>query len=545
MDRQHSADYALFETSWEVCNKVGGIYTVVSTKAKTLVEKLGDDYVLLGPWRLGDEQSEGEFEAEPGFETFTAACREMGVPTQVGRWKIPGAPRVILVEFSGLFERNDEILAELWEEYEVDSLTGGWEYVEPVLFGYAAGMVIERWYDEFFAPKDLPGVAQFHEWMTGAGLLYLKRHAPEIAHVFTTHATILGRSMAAKGRGPQLGLGGREAAQIAAELGVRSKHSMETVCARESDTFTTVSEITALEAELLLGRKPKPVLPNGIDLEVIDAISDGVDRDRSRAALSHLAHRFLGELDPDTAFLCISGRYEFHNKGIDMLLDALARMAQTPGRPVVLFATIPAGQSGVGNSLRERLEAPEFGGDVAPLGVSTHNLIDQANDPIQQAVKRLGLLNARGARVKVIQIPIYLSRDDDLLGFPYEGMLRGIDLTCFPSYYEPWGYTPEESLAAGVPTVTTDLAGFGRWVRKEGLTEREGVIVLDRDGVDDEQATEKLTAILEKFLASDVDPDEMARTCRRTALKTAWTDLVAHYYEAFDSAIEGCTHRRE
>src|SRR5689334_16078714 len=263
-----AAPHALFEVSWEVCNKVGGIHTVVSTKAKTLVAKYGDAYVAVGPWLLSGGRE--QFEEEQGFGDFAESCRALGVPVRVGRWNIPGRPRTILVEFSGLFAQKDAVLAGLWEHHKVDSLFGGWDYVEPVLFGHAAGIVIKKWFRERCAPRRLQGVAQFHEWMTGAGLLHLKDEAPEIGTVFTTHATILGRSIAASGRTPEAGLEGRSVEEAAEANGVRAKHSMESVCAREADVFTTVSEITAREAELFHKRKPDPLLPNGIDLEVID-----------------------------------------------------------------------------------------------------------------------------------------------------------------------------------------------------------------------------------------------------------------------------------
>ena len=542
-----TAPYCLFEVSWEVCNKVGGIHTVVSTKAKTLVGRFGDDYVAIGPWLLSGGQREAAFEEEPGFEAFCEDLRDLGVPVRVGRWKIPGRPRTILVEFSGLFSRKDEILSRLWEVYRVDSLFGDWDYVEPVLFGHAAAIVIERWHAEYGAASGQRAVAQFHEWMTGSGMLHLKQSSPAIAGVFTTHATILGRSLAAGGLTPEQGVRGQTSDQAAVAVGVRAKHSLEGTCAREADAFTTVSDVTADEAELFFQRRASPLLPNGIDLAVIDEIAGPTTRAEAKRRLHELAQRFLGDRVPDdAAMLCIAGRYEFHNKGIDVLLDALGALDRRPGRALVLFVLVPAGNSGVRGELQQRLHAPLdalLDQRPGPVGLSTHNLFDFDNDPVHRRCAALGLANRPGQRVRVIQIPVYFNAADGLLGLPYEALLRAMDLSCFPSFYEPWGYTPEESLAVGVPTVTSDCAGFGRWAQERGLGPADGVHVLARVGVDDEAAAASLAGVVEAFVTEPRDAEELARTCRETALLTDWSGLVLRYYEAFERALAEAAQR--
>jgi len=479
-----SSHPALFEVSFEVCNKVGGIHTVLSTKASTLVEKYGDDYVCIGPWLLRDEgRVRVPFTPEGGPDSphaeFEEACRAMGVPARVGRWEIPGRPRTILVDFSNQYEKKDGILAGLWETYKVDSLQGNWDYVEPVLFGDAVGKVIQRWWEDSYAPQHRRAVAQFHEWMTASGLLYLKRNCPGIGTVFTTHATMLGRALSTLGRSPEDGLGTDTADELAGEHGVSAKHSLEVATAREADVFTTVSEITGDETALLLGRRPSPVLPNGIDLAVVDALAGPTPRAEIRTKLARFAGAFLGEEVSDAAFLAISGRYEFHNKGIDLALDALADLGAAKGRRVVLFVLVPAGNSGPRPELKERLAKVGAAHD-GPLGVSTHNLFDNAVDLVHKRCVERKLDNAPGSRVKVVHVPVYLGPNDGFLEEPYEAIARAMDLTLFPSYYEPWGYTPQESLALGVPTITSDYAGFGRWARKEGLTPADGVTVISR-----------------------------------------------------------------
>ena len=238
----------LLEVSWEVCNEVGGNHTVITTKAASLVQAHGDKYVTFGPWLNASAGASEAFEPEAGHEALIEACRRVGVPIRVGRWSIPARPRAILVGFSELFAQKDVLLAKLWEHYRVDSLFGGWDYVEPVLFSHAVALVIEQMWHLELGSSGESSVAQFHEWMTGAGALHLKRKVPGIATVFTTHATILGRSLASGGTQPQAGLEGRTPEQAADQLGIRAKHSLESISAPEADVFTTVSAVTALEA---------------------------------------------------------------------------------------------------------------------------------------------------------------------------------------------------------------------------------------------------------------------------------------------------------
>lgn len=529
----------LFEVSWEVGTKVGGIHTVISTKAKTLVERYGDDYVAIGPWLFSRDNAPEHFSEEPGFEEFSEACRKLGVPARVGRWHIPGRPRTILVEFSKLLERKDEILAGLWENYGVDSLSGGWDYLEPVMFGTAAAMVIEKWIADFGATDRV--VAQFHEWMTGSGLLRLKKRQPEVGTVFTTHATMLGRSLASQGTPPWAPLG-ISTAEMAARVGITAKHSMEGVCAREADVFTTVSEVTAKEAETFHARLPTPVLPNGIDVTVMEEFAGKVGPEEVAVRMREFARRFLGEDVGDAALICTSGRYEFHNKGIDVLLDALALLDRGAGRRILLFVLVPAGNSGPRGELLARLREDDFT-RAPPLGIGTHNLFDTDGDPVHQRCRALGLVNRPGSRVKIVQIPIYLTGVDGLINLTYEAVLRGMDLSVFPSFYEPWGYTPEESLSLGVPTVTTDLAGFGMWAKTSGFGPEQGVFVIDRRNVSDADVATLLAAVIDRFVAGKHDRNATAKACRKTALAAEWTDLIVHYETAFDDAVAAAESR--
>jgi phosphorylase/glycogen(starch) synthase len=540
-----SKSQSLFEVSWEVCNKVGGIHTVLSSKARTLVEQMGDDYVTVGPWLPSDDDAQlAPFDEESGFDDFTESCRELGLPVRVGRWRIPGRPLTLLIEFSALYERKDDIFAELWEEFSVDSISGDWDYIEPVLFGYAAGMVIEQWWNQRLLPRHSRTIAHFHEWMTGAGLLYLKTHANPIGTVFTTHATMLGRSLSSQGNTPDDGLGDETPAGLAEANGVVAKHSLEGKLVQSADVFTTVSEITAKEALLLHGRQAEPLLPNGIDLGVVDELTAGHDRAPTRARLASLAERFLGESVDGADFLCVSGRYEFHNKGIDLLLDAMGQINQREGKPLVLFVLVPAGHSGLRDEYAARIDSDGAASDT-PLGISTHSLQSPDDDPVLQACERLALDNAHGSRVKVMQVPIYLAPGDGFLDCPYEAVLACMDLTCFPSFYEPWGYTPQESLAVGVPTITTDYAGFGRWALAQDLGPESGLSVLPRVHRDYSTTLLDLTNLIESFQVDRPAHEPLAQACRETANLTSWSGLIANYQAAYDAARDAVAQRIE
>ena len=531
--------FQVFEISWEVCNKVGGIHTVLTSKAQTAVERFGDDYIAVGPQLPGGGGHALPFDDEPGHEQIAESCRQIGLPVRIGRWRIAGRPRCILIGFSSLYAQKNGILAGLWERHQVDSIAGDWDYVEPVLFATAAAMVVERWWEEQLAPFHRRAVVQAHEWMTGAALLYLHERIPSIGTVFTTHATMLGRALASLGIDPSQGLGDKRPEDLAQAHGVRAKHSIEGACARKSDVFTTVSELTAAEAELLHGRKAGVLVPNGLDLAVVDQLA-GSDRAATRRDVATLASAFLGEDVGDAAFLALAGRYEFHNKGIELLLDALGRLQADKGRRVVAFLLVPAGNSGVRSELLERLQGAEA---KTPIGICTHNMFDEDRDPVQQHCKRLGLDNRLGSRVKIVQVPIYLRPDDGIFGREYEAVLAAMDLGVYPSFYEPWGYTPQEALAVGVPTITTDLAGFGRWALQEGLGPADGITVLARQRVPYAEVTTALVDALEGFLDGPRDQAALRQRCRGAAGRTAWQDLFANYERAYALALAAVQQR--
>ena len=482
-----SPDY-LFEASWEVCNKVGGIHTVISTKALTTTKKLGDRYMLIGP----DFSHEG---VNPEFEEDTELLKAWrqnlyheGIRIRVGRWKINGNPVAILVDFTSLFPKKDQILKELWDTYHVDSLSGQWDYVEPVLFGYAAGMVISSYVDNFCASTDKVA-AHFHEWMTAAGGLYLRQHSPYVATLFTTHATVMGRCIAGNRLPLYNDLEKFNADELARQFNVMAKHSIEKMAASYHDAFLTVSDITANECKFLLGREVTCVTPNGFENDFVWTGKEyDQKRKEARKAMISVAEACLGtKFETDPLIVGTSGRYEFRNKGLDLFFESLKQLAmsETLDREILAYVTVPAANNGARTDLQAHLADKKKPIDPAQYKHSTHYLSNQTWDQISLAIDN-SILSSADSKVKVIFVPTYLNKADGIFNKNYYELLVGMDLTVYPSSYEPWGYTPLESVAFSVPTITSTLAGFGLWVNK--LKEHAGVEVIRRDDYNDKEA---------------------------------------------------------
>lgn len=526
-------DY-LFEVSWEVCNKVGGIYTVIQSKIPEAIRRYGENYYLIGP----DLKTNPEFEEtdEDCWDRIREGTAIKEIPCRFGRWRVPGRPKVILVGPGKKFNK-DQLLFELWEDYGVDSIAGGWDYIEPVLFSYACGAVIETVFNIIVRPEESRAVAHFHEWMCGAGLLCVKKRVPEIGTVFLTHATILGRTIAGSGTDIYTAMDHISPQREASSFNIAAKHSMEVVTAREADCFTTVSEITALEAKNFLGRAPDLVLPNGLDMESIpDLASNRAPARKSRAALLNFASRFLRkDFSDNTRIFIISGRYEFHNKGIDLFLQALGKLDREPaeGQSVLVFLCILAEHVAINPYALPDSAPPE---DGVPL-ITTHRLRNELTDPILTTCNSLGLVNSPRNRVKVIFVPAYLNGHDGLINMSYYEMLSGCDLGVFPSYYEPWGYTPLESAAHAVPTITTDLAGFGLWVKRR-VGDSRGVDVIPRSGLALNQVTENLFNNIRSAVNETKEELQARRAdARRVALLANWNDFFSYYLGAYEKSL--------
>ncbi len=544
-------DY-IFETSWEVCNKIGGIYTVLSTRAKTLQEALTDRIFFIGPDIWGKKMNP-TFAEDTNLLTAWRehAWRVDGLKVRTGRWNVPGYPVVFLVDFRSLFVEKDTIYARMWEDFQVDSLHAYGDYDESCMFAVAAGKVAESFY-RFNLTEFANVIFHANEWMTGMGALYIQKHVPEIATVFTTHATTVGRSIACNRKPLYDYLFAYDGDRMAEELNVRSKHSIEKQTAHYADCFTTVSDITDRECKELLDKPADVILRNGFDDSFVAKGKSFDDkRGEARAAVLNLANKLLGvSLDDDTLIVGTSGRYEFYNKGIDVYLEALSRLTKEHDlkKNVLAFIYVPGWVSDPRADLQQRLMSDECFMTPLECPCITHWLHNMEHDQVLAMMKDKGLSNAADSNVKVIFVPCYLDGKDSILNMAYYDVIIGNDLSVYPSYYEPWGYTPLESIAFRVPTLTTDLSGFGRWVDKElgkpgELT--DGVKVVHRSDYNYSQVADTIKESVVAF--SQLTKNEV-RQIRKHAWtlsqKALWKDFIPYYYDAYDIALHKAHLRR-
>ncbi len=535
MSQRHS-DY-LFETSWEICNKVGGIYTVLSTKAATVVERYRDRYICIGP-DIAKENNDDFVEDPDLFKNWRDVVARDGLKVRVGRWQIVGSPIVFLVDFTNFFEKKNEILTKFWLSCKLDSISGQWDYIEPALFGYAAGRVIENFYNFYCNSMDKI-VAHFHEWMTGTGILYLESVAPQIATVFTTHATVLGRCIAGNGLPLYADTKQYNPVDTAARFGVQSKYSLESLSAKYADAYTTVSEITNRECDAFFERPADVITINGFENAFVPK-GEEFERKRkiARDKLLQVASTLTQTQIPEDALLVInSGRYEFKNKGIDVFIKSLAKVTEAnPDRPVVAFITVPAGQSGRDEEIAAQMTRPVSGVPMSDRFV-THVLHDPYHDPILNELNNNGLHNAADQKVKIVFAPVYLDGEDGIFNLKYYDLLIGFDLSVFPSYYEPWGYTPLESIAFGIPTITTSLAGFGAWVQ-EHFTQQQSVSVIQRTDNNDDEVVKAIAEQMLFYLnCTEQAMSDIRKTAMAIAEKALWTHLYANYEDTYAIAL--------
>lgn len=581
----------LFESSWEVCNRVGGIYTVVKSKADIL-KKLYSHYFLIGPYIENQAINELK-EMEPPSEMLDVFSRlkMKGIVCYFGKWLIKGEPLTILIDFRGRYGEAGRIKKELWDNYNVDSINAKWDFDEPVIWSEAVGMLIEemskKWHDRRI-------VGHFHEWLAGSSILYLKSRKSKVATVFTTHATMLGRSISGAGRDLYDEMDRIEPMGAARDIGIIEKHTSEKAAAAACDIFTTVSHTTAVEAEKFLGRRPEVLVLNGLDFsEYPNFIQASVNHAKYRDMLREfLVYYFFPHYWFDlnnTLLYFISGRNEFHNKGVDITIEALAKLNEILKREesdkhVAVFFFIPNETHGIkkellenrtfysqiknfsasnynqiqNNILDQLFTSGDVKRDVLPDGFTrnlirhlssfkrdglpgycTHYLPDEEKDPIITNFKKYGLLNRKQDRVKVINYPVYLEGADGLLDYKYSEIISGCHLGLFPSYYEPWGYTPLESAALGVCAVTSDTAGFGRFIQSQPGYDSKGIFVLNREKPNAEETVEDFTALLYEYTMKNHNQRAQNKIrAMELASEADWNKLVENYITAHNKAYE-------
>ena len=544
-------DY-IFESSWEVCNKVGGIYTVLSTRANTLQQEMQDKVFFIGPdvWR--DNECPYFKEDSKLLAEWKIQATEDGLNVKVGRWTIPGNPIAILVDFQKYFEKKNEIYGWLWENYQVDSLHAYGDYDEASMFSYAAALVVESYYNFALSSKDKV-IYHANEWMTGLGLLYVNNKLPQVGTIFTTHATSIGRSIAGNMKPLYDYLFAYNGDQMAGELNMQSKHSIEKQTAFHCDCFTTVSEITARECVELLDKPVDVVLPNGFDNSFVPANASTFTKKRkaARKRLLEVANALLGEqLDDDTLIVSTSGRYEFRNKGVDVYIESMNRLLRDKDlkKKVLAFIEVPGWVGEPRQDLIERLASGKKFDTPLEVPQVTHWLHEMSHDNVLGMMKFYDMHNRKDENVKVIFLPCYLDGRDGVLNMTYYDIVLGNDLCIYPSYYEPWGYTPLEAIAFKVPCITTDLAGFGQWVNStvghEGQL-MDGVKVIHRTDYNYSEVADAIKDTVAEFSAMTKKQVSDARSAAdKLSKKALWSEFIKYYHEAYDIALRKAELRK-
>jgi len=594
-------DVTLLEVSYEVANKVGGIYTVLVSKMSYAIDN-AKTYYAVGPYYQKSAASEFKQESPPNDmkAVFDDVERTHGIRCYYGRWLVEKGPRTILVDPHKLREKTNDVKFRLWEEHKIDSWqTDDW-FNDPVVWSKATGIVIQKLVESGFLKGNV--VVHFHEWLSGAGLLHLKSNNVKAATVFTTHSTVLGRTIAETGREDLYEIinagfekGGINPDQKAYEYNVHAKHMMEKATAVNANVFTTVSEIMARECQFVLGRKPDVILSNGLDMNKFPPMENVFKiHDKYRHRLrDFLLGYFLPyyETEMDDALVCfISGRYEFRNKGIDIFIGALGKVNERlkksgNGKNIVAFIWIPAETRGRKPTVVEHLRLLEdldeivegekgriekdvlkaflSGKPQKKCGVFDEEFLNklkelgtrlkkkEAGNPpitpfdmasensITSALVKNGLLNRKSDRVKVIYYPVYLSVKDGLLGIDYYNAMAACDVGIFPSYYESWGYTPLETAALGMQAVTTDLSGYGRFIKSYLQNGETSISVIHRDKKPDSSAVRELEEILLRIYG--MSPEERLKDCRRAkelSMLADWSRLFENYVRAYEMALK-------
>jgi glycogen(starch) synthase len=581
----------LFEVAWEVCSQIGGIYTVIKTKAPSMVDRWGSDYCLIGPYHQHTSSLEFEESSPPDhIRAVLEQLRSVGIPAHFGHWLTNGRPSVILIDYKARYERLATDKYFLWKDNGI-SLDGADGEVDAVTaFGFCVAELFS------IAARSIQGqiIGHFHEWMAGVALPRIRHLNLPVATVFTTHATQLGRAIASNDPLFYSNLPNFNADEVARTYNIWPKYAIERAATHSAHVFTTVSEVTSRESEHLLGRKAEFVLPNGLNPHNFTALHEFQNlhmqyKERIHEfVMGHFFPSYSFDLDR-TLYLFTSGRYEYRNKGMDVFIESLYRLNQRlkglpkPPTVVAFIITRAAARNLNVTSLQHHLRFEELKTtcrdvartlgqrilDFAARGklpsyedifpeetqvrlkrsilarrttqwppVVTHDLWDDGSDPVLNHLRHRNLLNSPEDPVKVVFHPDFLSMTS-LLGLDYDQFVRGCHMGVFPSYYEPWGYTPLECLALGLPTVTTDLSGFGAYVARhvpDAL--QNGVLVLPRSSASVEACIEQLTAFLAKFCELNRrERIALRNRAERITERFTWDVMAAHYHRAHREAV--------
>ncbi len=588
----------LMEIAWEVCNQVGGIYTVIRSKVPSMVEEWGDNYCLIGPYFANTASIEFEPIAdldESPFGKTVKKIRQLGIDAHYGRWLVTGKPKIVLLDFKSLMDRVNEFKFKLWEKHQISTLNAEPLVDQVVALGEAIRVFLTEFGNTFGAKNDI--IAHFHEWMVASPLIDIRTDKIPISTVFTTHATMLGRYIAGNEADFYEKLANYDWAKEAKEYGIEAQATIERLAAQKTHVLTTVSDVTAKECEVFFGRTCDLILPNGLNVTRFAATHEFQNLHLQfkekihQFVMGHFFQSYSWDLD-NTLYFFTSGRYEYKNKGYDLTLEALKRLNQklidaNIDTRIVMFIitknpvfsinpevlqsravmeeirqTCESIEKQVGEHLfyasasnddpnlpdlnqfvdeywRLRLRRTIQTWKTKKLPHTVTHLLKQ-NDDITEYLNKTNLLNHEEDRVKFVYHPDFISPTNPLFGMEYSQFVRGCHLGIFPSYYEPWGYTPLECVVRGIPTVTSDLSGFGDFIMQLMKDyDNVGVYVVNRRNKNFDKAAEQLSDLLFKF----VTMNRRDRIMQRNRVENIseifdWSNLRSYYDTAHDLALK-------
>jgi len=570
------------EVSFEAANKVGGIYQVLKSKSAKMKDFYGDNYTAIGFYDEESAREEFASRENPHKEIFEELEQE-GIKCRYGVWNIQSTPNCILVDVSEMEKSANEIKEEMWGNHGIDSINAGSDFDEPVKWSYAVGKLVQK----LEAKQNGETVVQLHEWLSSPAMFQFD--APT---VFTTHATVLGRALSNSDFDLLVAVEeGNIDDSLADEYGVKAKHQLEKAAAESSDAFTTVSKTTGKEAEAVLDTEPDQILPNGFNVEAYPSLEElSYNHTKKKEEMKEFLSAYFEpyydvKLEEDPRVLFISGRYEYHNKGVDILIEALSKLNEKEGDDFFVFIFVPsdtkgpkpevldnmslydelkdhvdeilpdirqkilssvAGDQNPSEEIQNLLESNTLGslrrnfhGKQGSPPVSAFDL-NYPDDEIMNGLWEAGLTNDEDDRVKVVFYPTYLSVGDKLLSMSYNDAIVASSAGIFPSYYEPWGYTPVETAANGALSITTDLAGFGQFLQeKTSQEERKGIKVLSRRERNDKEASDELADMIGDIIDySKTEITERKHNARKLAQMTSWEKLGNNYKKAHNKAVK-------
>ena len=585
----------LIESAWEVCNQVGGIYTVIRSKILSQKKEWGDNYLLIGPYFNSQEFEEVEDDGSPAFRVC-AKMREQGIDIHYGTWLVSGKPKVVLINPHSIFHKLGDIKFQIWEDFGIDC--GNHDDLKDQVIGFS---FLSQWFIHDLIKEDQKHqmVAHFHEWMAGLPIPFLKKSGADIKLLFTTHATLLGRFLAMNDPNFYERLPYANWEEEAKHFNVKTQVGIERAAAHGANFLTTVSDVTSEECVYLLGRKPEFITPNGLNIERFEAMHQfqGMHQDAKDKihdfVTGHFFPSYKFDLDK-TLYFFTSGRFEYKNKGYDLTLEALARLNHKMHQyginlTVVMFIVtkqpfhsvniqsleskammdelkhtceeieeemseqlfrISAGNANdklpdlndlVPENLRLKFRRAMQNSKTNKLPqVVTHNLMHQDTDPVVNFLRTSNMVNNEYDKVKIIYHPDFISSASPLFHMDYDEFVRGCHLGVFPSYYEPWGYTPVECLVRGIPSITSDFSGFGDYVQKN-LKEKnkDGLYIVDRKYKSFDEAAEQLSNQMLDFVKMD-RRERITQRNNAESLSTEfdWEKLINHYTKAYEQVMK-------